>query len=278
MTIKVVTDSTCDLPKGLLDQYDISVIPVYINIGGKSYKDQVDISRDDFYKILPGCKVPPTTSSPGIGAFVDEYQQLADNGASEIISVHLSENLSNVVNVARLAVDRVKSVKVHVLDSGNLSIATGFVALAAAVSAKAGKKVLDIIRDAEMTAKNTYAYAVLDNLEYLRRSGRLSNIKYNLSTLLDIKPILKMHNGIIKLEMVRTWNRATNRLIDLVNDMSPLSRLALVHTNARDKAMSLYDQVQSIFGKKDVLCNIDVTPAIGTHIGPGALGFVGTLK
>ena len=145
MNIKVVTDSTSDLPQALVDEYGISVIPCFINIGDESYLDGVELSREEFYRRLPDYTPPPTTSAPGIGSFVDKYRQLIADGATAIISVHVSARLSNVVNVARLAAESITEVPVHVIDSGQVTIGTGLLALEAAKAAVAEQVLDDIV-------------------------------------------------------------------------------------------------------------------------------------
>jgi len=139
MSVKIVTDSTCDLPIELIEKYQITVLPLYIQIGNKSYRDGIDMTREEFYKGLPTFKQNPTTSAPGIGYFKDIYENLAVNGADEILSIHIAEKLSAVVNVARLASNEVRSVEITVFDSKQLSLGAGYIVLKAAEAALEGK-------------------------------------------------------------------------------------------------------------------------------------------
>ena len=130
MSIRIVTDSTCDLPESVVQEHGIRVMPLYIHIGTKDYLDGVELSREEFYNGLPTYESPPTTAAPGIGAFTQVYEQLAAEGATGIVSIHISETLSNVVNVAQLAAQKTETIPVRVIDSGQLSLGVGVMGLA----------------------------------------------------------------------------------------------------------------------------------------------------
>jgi DegV family protein with EDD domain len=273
VTIKIVTDSTCDLPDELAAEHGISVVPLYINIGTESYLDGIELSRRAFYEGLPDYKTFPTTAVPGVGAFKRVYERLANEGATEILSLHISISLSSVVNVARLAAEEVKSVRVTVLDSRQLSLGTGWLAMLAAKAAAARHSMEDILEQVKDQIRRSYVFAALDTLEFLRRSGRMNGIVAGLGTLIDLKPLLKMYDGQPTSERVRTNGRAYRRLIELVSAIGPLERLALVHTNAPDKAEQLRQQAQPLFPGDEEPLSVNVTSVIGSHIGPGAVGF-----
>jgi len=274
MPIRIVTDSTCDLPASLAIHHSISVVPCYINMNGKSYLDGIDLSRQEFYTNLPASSTVPTTSSPGIGTFVQVYQQLADEGASGIISIHISSNLSNIYNIACLAAQQISQIPVRVVDSGQLTLGTGVLALAAAEAGAADKSLLDTIALLEDMIPRTHCFASLETLEFLRRSGRISGLQTHLGTLLQIKPILRMNHGEIIFEKVRTNGKSIQRLLELVSKLGRLEQLSLVHTHTLPKVEHLRQQALSFFpADKTSLC-VEVTPAIGAHIGPGAIGFV----
>jgi DegV family protein with EDD domain len=141
--IRIVTDSSCDLPAGMVAQYGISVVPLYINIGGKSYLDGVEMTHEQFYQGLPHFESHPSTSVPGPGQFVQVYGRLAQEGATEIISIHIGSALSAMVGVARLAAQEMEKVPVTAFDSGNLSLGTGLLALTAAKAAAEGRPLGD---------------------------------------------------------------------------------------------------------------------------------------
>ena len=274
MAIKIVTDSNCDLPADLVARYGITVMPLYINIGKKSYLDGIEMTHEQFYEGLPHFESHPTTSVPGPGQFVRVYEQLAQAGATEILSIHIGGALSAMVAVARLAAEEVKSVPVTVFDSGQLSLGTGLLALAAARAAAEGRSVSDIMSTLEDQALRTHCIAALDTLEYLRRSGRLNRFQSSLGSMLQIKPILRMHSGEFEMERVRTRNGASARLLQLLAQLAPFETLTLVHTHAPDKAQLLRQKAAHLFPAGEEPMAAEVTPVIGTHIGPGAAGFV----
>jgi DegV family protein with EDD domain len=274
VAVKIVTDSNCDLPADLIDRYGITVVPLYINIGKKSYLDGVEMTHEQFYEGLPHFESHPTTSVPGPGQLVRVYEELAQAGATEIVSIHIGGALSAMVAVARLAAEEVKSVPVTVFDSGQLTLGTGLLAVTAARAAVEGQPLSDIMAALEDQASRTHCIAALDTLEYLRRSGRLSRFQSSLGSVLQIKPILRMHSGEFDMERVRTRNGASARLLELLTPLAPFERLTLVHTHAPDKAQLLRQKASTLFpdGKEPMVA--EVTPLIGTHIGPGAAGFV----
>jgi DegV family protein with EDD domain len=273
MKIAIVTDSTADLPQEVVRQHNIGVVPLYINIGEESYLDGVEMSRAAFYEGLPHFKKHPTTAVPGIDAFNKAFQKAIESSADAIISLHLSKVLSNTVDVARLAAEKIKEIPVHVIDSGNLSLGLGLLVRRAALMAEAGEKLKTILAEIEAKAKRTYTMAVLSTLEFLRRSGRLSNLQYGLGSLLNLKPIIKMNNGVIELEKTRTISGSGKRLLQLVEEMGKLEELAFVHTHAPEKIARLQENAAHLVEDGAQVLVGEVTPVIGSHIGPGAVGF-----
>ena len=166
MTIKIVTDSTCDLPGELVKSLGITVIPLYINIGDQGYLDGVDISRQEFYSNLAGYPFHPTTGTPGIATFTQAFDNLVDQGAEEIISIHISEKLSATIDVARTAAGEFNKAKVTVRDSGQLSMGTGFQVEMAARMANDGKSSTDILAALDSLRSRTFVTAGLDTLEF----------------------------------------------------------------------------------------------------------------
>ena len=271
MTIRIVTDSTCDLPEEIVEEYGITVVPLYINFGDESYLDGVEISRAEFYERLPDCDPPPTTATPGPNTFTQAYENLAAEGATEILSIHISVSLSGTVNAARLAAEGAP-IPVTVLDSGSLSMGVGFLAWTAAQAAAEGRSMDEIVALVEEQGQRTHVFAALDTLEFLRRSGRMNRVMAVLGSWLQMKPLLKMHAGEATAEKIRTTEHATVRLISLLSDLVPLEKVALVHTHALDRVEELCQKVQHILPEGELL-SMDITPVFGTHLGPGAIGF-----
>jgi DegV family protein with EDD domain len=274
MSIRIVTDSTCDLPNDIIERLGITIIPAYINMGDHSYLDGVELTRREFYDQLPSLHTPPTTSAPGIGTFIKVYEQLAVASASEIISIHISEKLSNIANVAQLAAQAVQTIDVTVFDSGQVTLGTGLLVQIAAEAAAAGKSISEIIHLLHDKRAKTYCYAALDTLEYLRRSGRVSFLQAGLGSVLQIKPILKMHAGVVEMDRARTRTGAMERLVDLLKAVGSIDQISLVHSGAPERAQVFWDSIKQLFPTGTHPLSVEVTSVIGTHIGPGAVGLV----
>jgi DegV family protein with EDD domain len=272
MSVRIVTDSTCDLPAETIARYGICVVPLYINVGRQGFLDGIDITREEFYQRLPTFSEHPTTAVPSPQKFRAMYNTLADEGATHVLSIHISVSLSAMVNVARVAAQETTSTAVAVLDSQQLSLGMGFMVEKAAAMAEAGNSVDEILDVLNTQNKHSHVFAALDTLEYLRRSGRMNRFMANLGGLLQIKPILTMYEGKPGTERVRTREGATKRLLEMLNEVGALERLAIVHTHAPDRVAELRDQAASMLPDSDIMV-ADITPIIGAHIGPGAYGF-----
>lgn len=273
MSIRIVTDSTCDLPQELIQKHHISVIPMYINVGVQAYRDGIDLSRQEFYTRLPDFKPAPTTAAPSPENFRQIYEQLAGEGATEILSIHISIKLSGVYEIAMQAAREITTIPVTAFDSRQLSLGTGFQVLAAAQAAEAGCSMSEILVLLESQIVRTHAFAALDTLEFLRRSGRMNFAISFLGTLLQIKPFLKMYNGEPTAERTRTRKGAMKRLVELLEQASPLEKVALVHTQAVDRAKALLEEVRALLPAGEILV-AEINPVLGAHIGPGVVGFV----
>lgn len=273
MCIKIVTDSTCDLPEDVIQKYDITVVPVYVNLGDHSYRDGVDLDRREFYHHLENGREVPTTSSPSMETFVQTYTNLSSKGAKCILSIHVSSSLSGLYNIASLAGKSIKQIMVNPFDAGQLSVGTGFIVETAAKLAQAGTSVNEIVEKIRDIANRTYCFAILDNLNYLKRSGRISQFKSYLGSILQVKPILRFHQGVPSIKLVRTNKAAINNLLGSIQSLGSLERLSVLHIDAPDKAEELKHAALKYFPNLSDEAAIDVTPAIATHLGPGAVGF-----
>jgi DegV family protein with EDD domain len=276
VTIRIVTDSTADLPAEIVEAYGITVIPLYINIGDKSYLDGVDLSRQAFYDGLPGYQVAPTTAAPPPNRFRETYEQLIAEGATGVLSIHISANLSGTLNAATLGAKALTAdsptASVKVLDSRQLSLGTGFAVETAAKAAQDGLDMDEIIPIVDEQIMRTQVFAALDTMDYLRRSGRVNWVVARLGDVLQIKPILRMVDGEAGGERVRTCAQARARIIALLQEQAPLERAALVHAHAPERAEELREACADLLDGLEVP-SVDITPVIGAHIGPGAVGF-----
>jgi DegV family protein with EDD domain len=246
---------------------------MYINVGVQAYRDGIDLSRQEFYTRLPDFKPAPTTAAPSPENFRQIYEQLAGEGATEILSIHISIKLSGVYEIAMQAAREITTIPVTAFDSRQLSLGTGFQVLAAAQAAEAGCSMSEILVLLESQIVRTHAFAALDTLEFLRRSGRMNFAISFLGTLLQIKPFLKMYNGEPTAERTRTRKGAMKRLVELLEQASPLEKVALVHTQAVDRAKALLEEVRALLPAGEILV-AEINPVLGAHIGPGVVGFV----
>ena len=270
--IRIVTDSTCDLPADVIARYDIRVVPLYINVGAKGYLDGVELTRQEFYANLPAWTTPPTTAASSPDSYRTAYEALEREGATEILSIHISVALSAVVDTARIAAKQMKAIPVTVFDSRQLSLGTGFLVETAAKLAAQGQSMSEIVDALNDQIKRSHVFAALDTLEYLRRSGRMNGVLAAMGSLLQLKPILTMYDGKPGAERVRTRERAMGRLLEMLREVGALERAAIIHTNAPDRAAELRRQAADLLPPGDIL-TMDLTPVIGTHIGPGVVGF-----
>jgi DegV family protein with EDD domain len=271
MKIGLVTDSTSDIPRNLVDLYGIEVVPAILNIGNTSFKDGEGMTREEYYELLPGLTSSPTTSAPSVGSFQTVYEELLSQGADQLISIHPPNNLSGIINAARLASESFGE-RVHVLDSGQLSLGLGFQALAAAEAIMRDAVFEEILNLVESVKQRVRVMALLDTMEYLRRSGRVSWAKAMVGGLLNLKPIIELRFGIVERSgQARTHKLGIQHLYENIQSWQPLERLAILHTNAEAAARQLIDSLDLKLETPILLVNI--TTVIGTHVGPNGLGF-----
>lgn len=272
MTVRVITDSTCDLPASVVHELGIQVIPLYIHADGQDYLDGIDITREQFYARLPEFKESPRTAVPSMIKFRTLFDALADEGATEVLAIHISRTLSAVIDVARSAAAETTSVPVTVLDSGQLSLGTGFMVQTAAELARAGRSVKEILIHLEDQLKRTYVSAALDTLKYLRKSGRMNHVVSTIGELLDLKPILKMYKGVSGIEKVRTQKKAIKRLSEMLREHGPFEKIALLYSGSVQNVNALMDEIRDLLS--DVSPWVEVlNPILGAHLGPGVFGF-----
>ena len=273
MPVRVLVDSTCDLPESLARSCGVKVLPMAIQVGEKTYLDGVNLSRKEFYERLPEFQPYPTTSAAPLEHFCQAYEQLVQEGATEILSIHIASSLSKVTEVARLAASEFKQAKVTVFDSRQVSLGTGFLAETAARAAADGRSMTEILGLLEDQIKRTHVVAILDLLEYMQRSGRMSAVMSGLGKMLKFKPLIHIYDGSPNAESVRTHERASSRLVQVLEELGPLERIALLHSNAAERLEDFQKRAAYLLPKDDHLLAVDITPVLGVHTGPGAMGF-----
>lgn len=271
MIIGLVTDSTSDLPEDMIHCHAIEVVPAILNLENFSYIDGEGITREEFYERLPGLTISPTTSAPSVGNFEERYEKLLTKGAEKVLSIHPPENLSGIFNAARLAAESFGE-RVYVVDSGQLSLGLGFQVIAAAEAIAQDAIIVEILELVRNIKQKVRVMALLDSMEYLRRSGRVSWTKAMVGGLLNLKPLIELRFGIVKrIGQVRTRTQGVERLLENINKLGPTERLAILHTNAESTARNFLEKLDLELPYPPFVVN--VTTVIGTHVGPNGLGF-----
>lgn len=273
MTVKVVTDSSSDMPRDVAAQYGISVIPQKIIFGTEELRGGVDITADEFYRRVSTSSTLPTTSQASAGEFKELYESIAGD-ADGIVSVHVSGALSGTVNSARSGGEQAQiDCPVEVVDSMQAAMGTGLVAIAAARAANDGGDLQAVVSAAEDAASRCETYVLLDTLEYLVKGGRVGKARAMVATLLKIKPMITLREGVVdELGKERSHRKGMARLRRVTEDFAPLDELCVSYTTTPDEARAFADQLRSLLpeGKEPLIAQIG--PAIGTHTGPSAIG------
>ena len=272
--IAIVTDSASNLPPEVAAQHSVTVVPIYLHWDGHTYRDGVDITPDEVYRRLRENKHLPHTAAPSAGDFLQTYLRLGHE-AEGVVSVHLPEELSSVIQAARLAADMAaEEVPVRVVDAGTAAMGAGFVALAAARAAAQGAGLDAVGQVAREISPKVMVYAMLDTLEYLWRGGRIGRAAALVGAALQIKPILYLNNNVVDvLAKPRTRSRALRVMLDEMArwvDGRPV-HVAVLHADAPVEARLLREQVEAHFRCAEVLTSA-FTPVMGAHTGPGLLG------
>jgi DegV family protein with EDD domain len=272
--VAVVTDSTANLPPVVIEQYGITVIPINLHWGNETYKDGVDITVEEVYRRLRENKQIPKTAAPSVGDFLQAYLRLSQQ-VDGIVSIHLPETMSGTVKSARVAADLAREhIPVEVVDTGTATMAAGFVVLAAARAAERGEDLCKVKQIAEETSPHTTVLALIDTLEYLYRSGRISKAKGLIGGALRIKPILYIHNQEVDvLAKTRTTSRGIRIMLDEMEERvngRPV-HVAVLHADALEEARQLKQMVEERFQCQEIF-TCSMTPVMGAHTGPGLLG------
>ena len=275
--VAIVIDSTAYMPSDLFEGYPIHIVPLQLIWGEETYMDGVDIQPTEFYKRLPDSDIIPTTSQPSPAAFEEIYKKLLDDGF-DILSIHISSGLSGTVDSANQAKAMFKGANIEIVDSMTTSLPLGFSILKAIQIAKDGASLDECRAIAEKAKNHSNIYFVVKNLEYLRRGGRIGGGAAFVGNALNLKPILTIKDGKVEAaERVRTMKKAISRMLEIVEadigGRKPL-HLGVIHVNAHQAGQELLDESCKYF-KPDPGSNVfcaDVSPVIGTHVGPGTVG------
>jgi DegV family protein with EDD domain len=272
--IKIVTDSTCNLSPEQLHRYDIRVAPLSIQFRTETYEEDVDIDRDLFYKKIDELGIIPTTSQPPPARFADYYRELTDQGHS-ILTITLTSKHSGTYQSALLAKDMVPKADVEVLDSTTASFGTGYMVLEAARAAEAGQSRESILKRLEQIKDNMCLFLTPATLKYVQVSGRVGKLAIAFASLLDIKPIIKLEDGLLEAcTNVRTRSKAINRMLELteekVGTTDPIS-IGVIHARSPEEGQFLFEEAKNRFNCHEAMI-AEFVASLTVHGGPGTLG------
>ncbi len=266
----ILTDSTADIPVDQVEAYSVTVVPALLTVEGQSYIDGVGMTRADLYRRLPELREPPTTAAPSPLEFERAYAGLLAAGYGRILSMHLSSKLSGMVSIAAQAARKFGD-RVRVFDSGQVSLGLGFQVIEAAVAALSNLPFETILNAAQRARERVRLIAMINTLEYIRRSGRVSWLRANLGELLRIKLLVELVDGVItRLDRVRTRHKALEELRGLVQSWGPLERVAVLHTAIPEEAAAFAERLRQLSRNAPIV--VDVTTIIGAHVGQGSIG------
>ena len=272
--VAVVTDSTADIPRQIAESLGITVVPLRVHFGEESYLDYEEMSPEGFFQKLASSPHHPRTSQPSPGEFAGVYQHLSSEGY-DILSIHISSELSGTYQSATMARDMVPSAEIRVIDSRSVSVGLTLAVKEAARAATDGCDLATCAARAGGVLEGLQIYFAVDTLEYLHRNGRIGRAQHLMGTLLNMKPILTISEGLVgPFDRVRGKSKVIPRLLEIVKEKVPPGGevlLAVVHGNALQQAGEIVNGLRAIYGQEEILLG-SVGPVIGTHSGPGVLG------
>jgi DegV family protein with EDD domain len=275
--VAIVTDSASDMDPGRASQLGITIVPLVVNFGSESFKAGVDISTADFWARMTGPEAPfPTTAASSPGDFQAAYERAFAEGAEAIVSVHVAGTLSGTIKSAEVAKGMLADREIHIVDSMSASMAEGELAELGVEMARMGVSADEIARVLTRRRDDIGVFLALDTLEYLRRGGRISGAQAAIGTLLSVKPIIKITDGMVEtVDRVRTKGKARERVIELLC-ARPIERLSVLHTTnagVDEFVPELIAKVPEGIDPSKVTIDL-VGPSIGPHLGPGCVGGV----
>ena len=271
MSIRIVTDSACDLPEQTARELGIEIVPLTIRFGDQEFVDRQDLTPEEFWRRCAASAVLPETAAPAPGQFEAAYRRAAAEGATGVVVVNLASGLSATMQSAQLAATSVAGdIPVRVVDSRTATLGEGMIAVAAARLAADGASLDEVEALGNELARRTQVWGALDTLENLKKGGRIGNARAMLASVLSIKPIIEIRDG--KVEeggKQRTRSKALNFLLDKVRNAGPIENLAVLHAMC-DDVVPFVAQVEEIHGRPVIVGNIG--PVVGSHAGQGTIG------
>lgn len=272
--IAIVTDSTSDIPKNMAKELDIKVIPLTVIFDKESFLDDgKDITISEFYKKIRSSEKLPTTTVPSPKYFIETYTDILKESES-IISIHISSKMSGTVNSAEMAKKEMPGKDIEIIDSEYVHLPLSFLVLKAAQLAQEGKSKKEILKGIYDLKPKIKVLFVPSTLEYLKKGGRIGKAKGLIASLLEIKPILTIHDGeVSQFKTVRRWSQAKTELIESMKTMvkNPQNLVvAIGDSDAKEDAEEMYERIKEAFNPKKIL-RADIGTVVGTHLGPGGL-------
>lgn len=271
--VRIVTDNTADIPHCLLEELGITVISSYVVIGDKVYREGIDIEPKEIYKRMMETDIIPKTSQPSLADFKELYGDLSSDGSS-IVSIHMSSNMSGTTHTALAAKNLLPDRDITVIDSKLMSLSLGLVVMAAAREAQDGKTKEEVIAKARYVMEKVQTFFIVDDLAYLQRGGRIGKASALVGTILNIKPVLYLHDGFITpFEKTRGETKAINRIIEIAQEYETRNGIevwGISHANCFEKALQFKERVKSVIKNHEPIMS-DICATIGVHCGPGTM-------
>ncbi|GMB09144.1 DegV family protein with EDD domain [Thermolongibacillus altinsuensis] len=275
MKTAILTDSTAYIPQEIREKLNIHMIPLSVTFGTETYREEIDLTAEQFFAKVKTHSELPTTSQPPIGLFVEMFEQLAKE-YDAVISIHLSSGISGTYQGSVTAGQMVEGIKVYSYDSEISCMMQGFYAIEAAEMAQAGKSPEEIIARLDEMKRSVRAYFMVDDLSHLQRGGRLSGAQALIGSLLQVKPLLHfVDKVIVPFEKIRTRKKALKRMEELFAEDAKLGvpmRAVIIHANREEEARAWKEELQQMYPHVEFFLSY-FGPVIGTHLGEGAMGF-----
>jgi len=271
MSVQIVTDSTSDMPEGTVNGLGIRVVPIYLRFGEKTYRDGVDITRNEFYSMLASSPFHPASSQPNPEDFTGVFREYCENKGG-IVSIHISSKISGTYNSANIAKKTLKSqCPIEIIDSGLNSGGLGLVVTAAARAAQAGANMAEVVNEAHKAVKEVRMFGMFETMKYLARSGRVNKTIAAASSILHVMPLLTFHEGeIVRAGLVRAVSKGMDRIYDFVKNSAPVKELTVVHSQVIDQANQLRHRLGE-FIREEKIAIAELGVGLGVHGGPGVL-------
>ncbi|MGC1184406.1 MAG: DegV family protein [Candidatus Dormiibacterota bacterium] len=274
MTVRVVTDSTCDLPQSRRDETGVVTVPLRLHFGDREFRDRVDLDDEQFLRLLRQAKRPPLTSQPPPGDFEVVYRKLLEDPDAEVISIHIAAALSGTVGAATVAAQAVAPERIHVIDSRTVSLGIGLQVLAAVELAQRGRTATEIVGELASMPERTGIICLLDTLHYLQLGGRIGKVQALVGSALSIKPLISLgeDGAVVPIGRVRSRKVGLRRLTELLVEHRPLAGGGLLYVGDRGDAENLLKDAQGTFPGMDFIIQ-HASPVISSHCGPGTVAY-----